>query len=30
MVEFGRGSAYVPARVALQGASVIKFPMHNA
>ena len=30
MVEFGRGGAYVPARVALQGRIHHSFPAHNA
>ena len=30
MMEFGRGGAYVPARVALQGRIHHPFPVHNA
>ena len=30
MVEMGRGGAYVPARVALQGRIHRSFPVHNA
>jgi len=30
MVEMGRGGAYVPARVALQGRIHHSFPAHNA
>ena len=30
MMEFGRGGACVPARVAHKGASIVKFPAHNA
>ena len=29
MMEMGRGGACVPARVALQGRSIVKFPTHN-
>ena len=30
MMEMGRGGAYVPARVALQGRIHRSFPVHNA
>ena len=30
MMEFGRGGACVPARVALQGRIYRSFPVHNA
>ena len=30
MMEFGRGGAYVPARVALQGRIHRSYPAHNA
>ena len=30
MMEMGRGGAYVPARVALQGRIYRSFPVHNA
>ena len=30
MMEIGRGGAYVPARVALQGRIHHSFPAHNA